>query len=208
MPATQSRPQLLHGPCLILFVRSHHLFFLIDCPPRCCCLFSLPKPCIPSVLFPRPCPPPLWDSTWGTWPWVWDEARTSWEETSPTVSSSRSRSASISSSAAGASKRSWTDRLGERISSGQTLIFPPFSVGSYSVISTRFYFIRIGVFDQRCWQSNGKCKFCLIWQQVNTPAHSEINHHLYNAIHVQSKVLSFQKAVVLMRDSFTKSLII
>lgn len=103
------------------------------------------EPCTPSVLFPRPCLPPLWDSTCGTWPWAWDEARTSWEETLPTVLSSRLKNASISSSAAGASKRSWTDRLREKgTSSGRAQIFPCFSTGSCIVISTSFYFIRNG----------------------------------------------------------------
>lgn len=106
------------------------------------------EPCILSVLCPKPCLPPRWDNTYGTWLWVSDGARTSWVEISPTVLSSLSRSASISFCAAGASKRSWTEPK-----SGHTLIsflhFTP--IGSHSVTSTSFYLIRNGVFGRLCW---------------------------------------------------------
>lgn len=118
MAGIRSRPWLLHWHSLIQLVRHHLLFLLVGWLLWCLCFVFSPEPCIPSVLFLRPCPPPLWDRICGTWPWVWEEARTYWEETSPTVLSSRLRSAFISCSAAGASKRSWTKR-----SSGWTLIF-------------------------------------------------------------------------------------
>lgn len=40
MPGIRSRPQLLHGPSLIQFVRPLLLFLLIDCTPRRLCLIT------------------------------------------------------------------------------------------------------------------------------------------------------------------------
>lgn len=100
-PTTRSGKQ---GPGLLSSSPSLQVLLTLSSRP-----WSVGERCTHSARCPRPCPP-HWAKTWQMQLWGWAVAKAYWEEIWRMELSSLLKSASTSCSAAGALKRSWTEK--------------------------------------------------------------------------------------------------